>query len=194
VRELALASLIVLALAIAPGSALAGPRVTRRAPAPTVDLAIGVAAGGAPFLTSLSGPVLESSSRFTAALFARLRLPDRSSRELELAAIMPHGLGLTLKNDDLRLGNVRLHLLDVGVFRALTTPVTVQRLQRRWDLMLGMSAEVDLEPGLRFSFDARMFSPLDLFDVFAKHGAEAQLIGEEILRGTQLWAGLSYRL
>lgn len=167
------------------------PRATP--PEPWVDLRTGVAGGGSMFLTPLSGPVGETTSRASAVAFLRLRLPRLTARSLELYGVWPHGVGLTLKNDDLHLGRLRLHLLDLGVFYASHAPITVQRVERRWDATLGVSAELELPLRLTASADVRCFAPLDIIGVLTRHGDASRLIGEEILKGGQLWLGLSYR-
>jgi hypothetical protein len=160
---------------------------------PAIELGVGVAGGGAPFLDTTDTMIHETSARATVVTSVRLRLPRLSPRMLELAAVWPHGIGLTIKNEDLRIGPARLHLLDVGVFYAIGAPVTVQRVDRRWDLTVGMSADIVVRGGLALTVDARLFSPLDLFSVVTRHGDSSRLIGEEILKGGQLWAGAAYR-
>jgi hypothetical protein len=150
---------------------------------------IGLAGGGGPFLGALSGPMETSSARITGLATLTLRLPRISPRVLELSAVLPHGVGLTIKNTDLHLGRLRLQLLDVGVFYAVDTPVTVQRVPRRWDLTAGMSAALSLTPRLALTLDTRLFTPLDLYRVVATYGDSSRLIGEEILKGTQVWLG-----
>jgi hypothetical protein len=173
---------LVLAAWASPGLAAAEP---------TAELRVGLAGGGAPFLGELSGPVRTSSAQLTGLTTVGLRLPGISPRTLELSAVLPHGLGLTIKNRDLRLGRVSLHLLDVGVFYTVQEPVTVRRVERRWDVTAGLSAEVALSPRLYLTADARLFAPLDLYRVVVTYGDASRLIGEEILRGAQLWTGLA---
>lgn len=201
-RAAALAAVVVLALAggVAPAHAtpilsdlpgLLEPRATP--PVPWIDLRTGIAGGGSAFLTPLGGPVNETTAQLTGVAFVRLRLPRLTARSVEAYAVWPHGVGLTLKNDDLHLGPLWLHLLDVGVFYASRSPITVQRVERKWDATVGMSAELDLPMNLTASADLRLFAPLDLIGVLTRHGDASRLIGEEILKGGQLWLGVSYR-
>lgn len=189
--------LVLLAVAVATAApataapALLAPRPA--APTPYLDLRTGLGGGGSAFLTALHGPVGETTARLTATAFVRLRLPRLTARSLELYGVWPHGVGLSLKNDDLHLGPLWLHLLDLGVFYASTSPVTVQRVQRRWDVTIGASAELDLPHRFTLSADFRLFAPLDLIGVLTEHGDAARLIGEEIGKGGQLWTGVSYR-
>jgi len=175
----------------APSPSAAAPSAPARPPA--IDVRLGIAGGGAPLLGELSGPVATTTARMTVAALVRLRVPRVSWRILEVYAVWPHGVGITLQNEDLRLGAVRLHLLDVGLFYASAAPVTVQRLERRWDLTLGAGMEIDLPSRLSLTADVRLFAPLDVFGVVTQHGDAARLVGEEIARGAQLWTGISYR-
>lgn len=185
--------LVVPATATAnPATLLLAPRPT--APTPYVDLRLGVGGGGSAFLTPLTGPVVETTTRMTGNAFLRLRLPRMTARSAELYGVWGHGLGLTMKNNDLHLGPLWLHLLDVGLFYATAAPITVQRVERKWDATLGVSAELDLPMRLTLSADLRFFMPLDVFGVVTEHGDAARLIGEEIVKGGQLWLGISYRL
>jgi hypothetical protein len=167
------------------------PRATP--PLPWVDLRTGIAGGGSAFLTPLGGPVNETTARLTAVAFVRLRLPRLTGRSIEAYGVWPHGVGLTLKNDDLHLGRLWLHLLDVGVFYASRSPITLQRVERTWDATVGMSAELDLPRRLTATADVRLFAPLDIIGVLTRHGDASRLIGEEIAKGGQLWLGVSYR-
>jgi hypothetical protein len=183
---------VLVVLCALTGSAAAATPPAPPAP-PAIDLRLGIAGGGSAFLSPLHGPVDETTTRLTAAAFVRLRLPRVSWRVVEVFGVWPHGIGMMLKNTDLELGPLRLHLLDVGVFYALSSPITVQRVERRWDAVVGASTELELPGRLSATLDFRMFSPLDLFGAVTEHGDAARLIGEEILKGGQLWAGMSYR-
>jgi hypothetical protein len=168
------------------------------APAPKasrswLDLGIGFEGGGAPFLKPPNGPVALSTATRSASLFARIAIPVLSSRTVEVGWIPDHGASLVLQSGDLRLGPVKLHLLDLGVFHALEQPLTVSRVQRKWDAVLGAGAEVAVLRHVALVVDARLFVPVDLWDVVTRYGDTARLIGEELVHGAQVWAGAAYR-
>lgn len=169
------------------------PAVSQAGKRPWIDVRVGFEAGGAPLLEPPSGPVAMTTARTSASLFARVSLPVLSSRVVELGWIPHHGVGLMLQSGDLKLGPLQLHVLDLGAFYSSERPVTVSRVARRWDLVVGAGAELALVHGVSLVVDARLFTPVDLWSVVTHYGDTARLIGEEIVHGAQLWAGAAYR-
>lgn len=159
-----------------------------------LELAVGFEGGGAPLLRPPDGPVALSTATTSASLFARISIPVLSSRTVEVAWVPHHGASLVLQSGDLRLGPVKLHLLDIGVFHVTEQPLTVARVQREWDAIIGAGAELSILKHLALVVDARMFVPVDLWNVVTRYGDTARLIGEELVYGAQLWAGAEYRL
>ncbi|HTJ46215.1 MAG TPA: cell division protein FtsQ/DivIB [Kofleriaceae bacterium] len=157
-----------------------------------IDLTLGVEAGGAPLLRAPDGPVAATTARTSVALFARVSIPMISERIVEVSWVPRHGWGLMLESGDLRLGAVKLHLLDLGVFYDSTSPITVSRVARRWDVAVGAGAELTMRRHLSLVADARMFAPIDIWSVVTRYGDTARLIGDEIMHGGQLWVGAAY--
>lgn len=174
------------------GRELAPPTTTAPARTP-VELAVGVEAGGAAFLRAPSGPIANTTATTSAAVFARGSLALLASRTLEVAYVPRHGAGVMLFGGDLELGRFHLHLLDLGVFYAIESPITVARVTRRWDATLGAGLETAVGDHLRVVVDARLFAPADLWGVVTHYGDTARLIGREVVEGVQLWAGASWR-
>lgn len=156
-------------------------------------LTVGVEAGGAPILRAPDGPVAATTARTSAAVFARISLPAISSRIIEIGWVPHHGFGVMLESGDLRLGPVKLHLLDLGVFRDSVSPITVSRVARTWDVAVGAGAELAATRHFSLVADARWFAPIDLWSVVTRYGDTARLIGDELVHGGQLWAGAAYR-
>ena len=123
---------------------------------------------------------------------ARFRLPKISPRVLELYAVAPNGFGLNIKNDDFHIGNVRFHLLDVGLFYNMWKPVSVQRVERKLDLTLGAGIEYEFGDKWVATLDWRMFLPANLFAVLTDYGDFARLIGLEAVQGGHTWVGILY--
>jgi hypothetical protein len=153
---------------------------------------LGVAAGGAPLLSSLDPTMPVTTAPRTAAVFARFRLPHVSPRAVEVFDVPGYGTGVDLQNEDLHFGRVHLHLLDVGVFHD-SAPITVARVARTWDLMVGTGARIDVGRHVSLTADWRMFVPLDMWSVLSQYGDSTRLIASEAIRGGQLWGGVSYR-
>lgn len=158
-----------------------------------LDVRVGFEGGGAPLLRPPDGPVALTTAQTSASLFVRASLPALSSRVVEAAWIPGHGVSVALQSSDLHLGPVQLRLLDIGVFYATNLPVTVSRVARHWDLVVGAGGELALGHGFSLVVDARVFTPVDLWDVVTRYGDTARLIGEELVRGVQLWGGAAYR-
>lgn len=156
-------------------------------------LIVGVEAGGAPILRAPDGPVATTTAHTSAAVFARISLPAISSRIVEVGWVPHHGFGVMLESGDLRLGPVKLHLLDLGVFLDSVSPITVSRVARRWDVAVGAGAELAATRHFSIVADARWFAPVDIWGVVTRYGDTARLIGDELVHGGQLWAGAAYR-
>jgi hypothetical protein len=160
---------------------------------PELDVRVGLEGGGAPLLRAPDGPIALTTAQTSMSLFVRASLPVRSARGVELAWIPGRGISVALQSGDLHLGPVQLRLIDIGVFYATNLPVTVSRVTRHWDLVIGAGAELALRRGFGLVVDARLFAPIDLWDVVTRYGDTARLIGEEIVGGVQLWGGAAYR-
>lgn len=171
---------------------------TARAPEPAaekhawLDLRVGLEGGGAPLLKSVNGPVAVTTVHTSASLFARVSVPVLTSRTVELGWIPRHGVAVLLQSAPFRLGPLRLRLLDLGAFYATDQPVTVSRVSRRWDLVVGSGAELSLTRRISLVVDARLFTPIDLWGVVSRYGETARLVTDELVHGVQLWAGASY--
>lgn len=183
--------------AAAPKAAVASTTPATSAPSRDesrwLRLSFGAEAGGAPILRPPDGPVANTTAHTSATLFARISLPAISSRIIEVGWVPHHGFGVMLESGDLRLGPVKLHLLDLGVFYDAVSPITVSRVTRTWDVAVGAGAELAATRHLSLVADARWFAPIDLWGVVTRYGDTARLIGEELVHGGQLWAGAAYR-
>lgn len=155
---------------------------------------IGLSAGG-PF--GLLFPVKDveehSTQIVTQVATIRIRLPKISPRALELYGAYPNGFGANLKNDDFHIGNVRLHLFDLGLFYSVREPISVQRVDRKLDITVGFGAEWEFRKRWSLTLDWRSFIPANIPKVLADYGDFSRLVLYEALQGGQTWLGISYR-
>lgn len=88
---------------------------------------------------------------------------------------------------------MRLHLFDLGVFWVAHRAVVADRVPRSADLTFGLGAKIEVTRSVSLTLDWRTFMPIDVFGVLTRYGDYSRLIGEEVLRGGQAWAGALYR-
>lgn len=152
--------------------------------------------GGGPVGLSFGGVDDHTTAPVTSYAFMKLRVQSpgfSSPRTLEAYAVPFHGFGVNLKNDDLTIGRVRLHLLDVGVFWNAFEPVSVRRVERSLDVTLGLGVEVRLSGRWSAAADYRAFVP-NPFTTLHRYGDFSRLIAYEVFQGGQTWLALSYSL
>jgi hypothetical protein len=121
----------------------------------------------------------------------RLGFPEYSPVRLELNAVIPSGLGVNLMLDVLKIKNVRLHLLDPGLFWNIGRPVSVARIARKADITLGAGADLKVWNGWSVGLNWRWFIPNPL-TVIPDYDGFSYPAYREALRGGQLWLSASY--
>ncbi|KPJ85736.1 hypothetical protein AMJ57_01970 [Parcubacteria bacterium SG8_24] len=151
-------------------------------------------------IAGLGGPLIlaftdlevdHSTGPFMLYLAGRVRSPQYTPLGLELNAVIPHGFGLNLIIDVLKIGPVRVHLIDPGIFWNAFSPVSCSRVSRSLDLTLGAGVDVRIKDAWSVGLDWRLFLP-DPNHVIPVYADFARPIYDEALKGGQLWLRASY--
>jgi len=158
----------------------------------TTELSAGAKVGGPVGLLFSSDQVKNNltTKLATASLFLEIRFPKVSPRTLEFYTVNFNSVGLSIKNDDLTIGNTKIHLLDIGVLYNIFSPISVNRVKRKWDATFGFGAEHALTKKWSVTFDCRVFFPLDVVGLFTSYGDYTRLIAKEAILGAQTWLGV----
>ena len=127
---------------------------------------------------------------FTEKVGARIRFPKYSTLAIEPYMLMENGFGVAALFDAVRTDRFRLHIIDFGIFWNSVQPVSVRRVDRAYDITVGLGMEYGKGPWL-FTVDWRAFLP-DPYGILTAYGAFARAYYAEALKGGQLWLGFSF--
>lgn len=185
-------ALAVLAVLAVPLNAFGGKSEDiKSAETESFQLKIGLAAGGPIGLQApIKGLRTHTTERYTGMATLQIRFPKVSPRVLEFYTVIPNGIGINIKNDDFQFGELRLHLLDVGLFYNRWSPVSVQRVKRKIDLTFGSGMEYRFAKSWAVTLDWRMYVPANIFKVLTDYGDFSRLVGREAVQGGQSWLGV----
>ncbi len=131
-----------------------------------------------------------TTAPLTVSLAQTFRFARFSPFGLELSFVAPGGLGATLLVDAVRTRYVRVHLIDPGVVWNLLGPVSVGRVSRSADLVLGAGVDVFLTKDLTLTVNWRMYFP-EPIGTISRYGDFARPIYAEAAKGGQLCFGLA---
>ena len=173
-------------------ASLSGP-VPARAEPPRpngrwLEMQSSAALGGPVGLAILNTRDDPTTMPFTVVVRQRLRIPTYSPLGLEASVVLPSGAGVNTVLDLFHTKNVRVHLLDLGVFRTFLRPVSVQRIDRAWDVTAGGGCDIRIAPNGWATADIRVFMPEPL-KLITDYGDFARPIVEEAWKGGPVWLG-----
>lgn len=166
-----------------------GPEITGQDAA--FECQFNLAVGGAPWMKTYDNLYGASTTAvFTGHVGVRLRMPKYTPLVLEISAVFPYGIGATVGVDVIHTDRVRLHIGDFGVFGNFTVPVSVARLERKMDLVIGLGLEVKLTKTVSVTLDWRAFLPPPI-TTLRHYGDFARPLYDEVFKGGQIWIGFS---
>jgi len=132
----------------------------------------------------------ETTLSFTMPVLQRLRFPAYTSVGLEAGIVLPSGVGASAFLDVFRTKNLRVPIIDIGIFKPLTFPASVTRIPRSWDATFGVGGEFRIGYASWVTVNWRVFLP-DPNMLFRYYGDFARPVVEEALKGGQLWVGVA---
>lgn len=151
-----------------------------------VELQIGESFGGS-MIEAFSPSSGSTSNTYTINIVARIR-HHRTPFAFEQTIIIPHGLMSSLLLDVWRGDRWRAHL-DLGVFVPIRGQhLSVKTVNRSWDIVPGLGAEVMVRKKIVVTADWRIFLP-DPTTIPQTYGDFVRPIYKEAQRGGQLWFG-----
>ena len=151
-----------------------------------VELQVGESFGGS-VVEAVSPSNGSTSNTYTVNLVARVR-HGRTPFAFEQMIIIPHGLMSSLLLDVWRGDRWRAHL-DLGVFVPIHGQhVSAKSIDRSWDIVPGLGAEVKVHERMVVTADWRIFLP-DPTTVPQTYGDFVRPIYKDAQRGGQLWLG-----
>jgi len=124
---------------------------------------------------------------------ARLRRLPEVPLALEANIFFGSGIGFNVLFDVYRNDWLRVHILDVGLFRSWTakTRLTEPEVNRDYDITFGAGVEWQFAPSWWMTADFRFFMP-DPFRVIGYYGDFARLIYRNCAAGVQTWIGIGH--
>lgn len=150
-----------------------------------------LAVGGAPWMAGYENLFGSSTTAvITGRVGVRLRMPKYTPLVLDVSVVFPHGIGATIGVDVVHTDRVRLHIGDAGLFVNATVPVSVARLERNIDLVVGLGLEVKLTKTVSVTLDWRVFLPPPI-STMRSYGDFARPLFDEAFKGGQVWIGFS---
>lgn len=155
----------------------------------SVEISAGGSFGGAAI--ELADPSDGSTTRtWSVNASGRVRRPENTPFGLEVALHVPHGVSATVLLDIARVKRLGSAHLAVGVFRPIDQAhMSVTKLDRSWDLVLGWGLEARVYKKWEATLDWRVFLP-DPSTVPRTYGDFSRPFYDEALRGGQLWLGM----
>lgn len=123
----------------------------------------------------------------------RLSYLERVPLVLEMNAVLPFGIGTNLLIYVYRDENVRVHLIDPGIFYSWLGDLSSRWMPRSFDITFGAGVEVRVRPRVSITLDWRIFMP-NPAEVIPNYADWGILSYEEAAWGGELWIGVSYTL
>lgn len=147
---------------------------------------------GAPLGLAISpmSDVIPTTETLTVRLGQAFRIPRWAPLGLEIDLVLPTQIDASLLLDAIRIGRFRL-TVNLGISRHAGDPISVQRVERKYDITAGAQASVLIFSKVRFTLDYRAFIP-DPWYVCEYYGTFARPVLNEAVKGGQVWLGIAY--
>ncbi len=141
-----------------------------------------------------AGPGAADNAHVSYPLSLRLRYLPQTPFGLEVSLLVPNGVGANLILDVYRGERLRIHAIDLGIFRAFNDELRLTRpeVKRDFDISLGLGLEYDFALGGTLAVDWRVFLP-DPTRIPFYYGAYALDIYRDSLIGSQLWISCGWK-
>ena len=156
---------------------------------PIVQAETLISGGGPLFLGTMEDANSHTTQVFTMRFGQTVRFPRWMPLGLEATVMVPTQAGISLLADLLIIKDFRWSI-NAGILSANRNPMSVSRVERKWDLTAGTEFSYRIHEKVRITLDWRTFLP-NPSEVWTNYATFSEPIFEEALKGGQIWLGIA---